>query len=92
MHRRRACPVCRLEVDCEQCGGFERVVHHLPVTGIAAKCAEFPRTMAEGGRWPSRCNHCMPREERSSGAPQGGAVDFGGRVRTDTEGTSGFGL
>ncbi|KAL6867101.1 hypothetical protein J3F83DRAFT_106646 [Trichoderma novae-zelandiae] len=60
MRRRPACPVCRFEVDCEQCGRLGRVVN-VPVTGIAARCDEFPRTRAEGGCWPSRCSHCLAR-------------------------------
>ncbi|PTB75583.1 hypothetical protein M440DRAFT_1318098, partial [Trichoderma longibrachiatum ATCC 18648] len=51
MRRRTACPVCRFDVDCRRCGGSGRVVN-LPVTGIAARWAGFPRTMDEGGRWP----------------------------------------
>ncbi|PTB66185.1 hypothetical protein BBK36DRAFT_1091847, partial [Trichoderma citrinoviride] len=47
MHRGRACPVCRFKVDCEPCGRLGCVVN-LPVTGIAARWAEFPSRMAEG--------------------------------------------
>ncbi|RFU75711.1 hypothetical protein TARUN_6470 [Trichoderma arundinaceum] len=60
--RKRSCPVCRAEMECQRCGLQGRAVDIPKAHGNAHDFEELPRTVPEGGDQPANCFRCEARD------------------------------
>ncbi|KAL7791527.1 hypothetical protein V8C37DRAFT_141460 [Trichoderma ceciliae] len=60
--RKRSCPICRAEMECQRCGLQGRAVDIPKAHGNASDFEELPRTVPEGGNQPANCVRCEARD------------------------------
>lgn len=60
--RKRSCPICRAEMECQRCGLQGRTVDIPKAEGNASDFDDLPRTVPEGGSQASTCVRCEARD------------------------------
>ncbi|KAH6606956.1 hypothetical protein Trco_006109 [Trichoderma cornu-damae] len=60
--RKRSCPVCRAEMECQRCGLQGRAIDIPKAHGNASDFDQLPRTVPEGGNQPDHCVRCEARD------------------------------